>query len=234
MCWSPPPRTAWRPGTSSTGCCGAVSRAGAPGPVADRGAKRDASLTRHDPPPPFLLSAAALLPLPLVARRFHRFALEALDPGLLRALAATILPAELGAAGPKRSVAEFERWLAGYREGAESCTATAAARSATRAQPGPQVVGAAGRAGRDARKTRRGPFVSLGKAARGAGAGGVERHLAGRAPTHRSRPHHRGGLLAHSIRRSRPTISAIAPGSARKPAGRSPRRPATLPLAPRS
>jgi hypothetical protein len=37
----------------------------------------------------------------------------------LRALADAVLPSELGRAGTERAVAEFERWLAGYREGAE-------------------------------------------------------------------------------------------------------------------
>jgi hypothetical protein len=67
----------------------------------------------------FLLGAAALLPLPFVARRFHRLAVASLDPALLRAMAAAVLPSELGSGGTERAVAEFERWLAGYREGAE-------------------------------------------------------------------------------------------------------------------
>lgn len=67
----------------------------------------------------FLLGVAALLPLPFVARRFHRLAVLALDPVLLRALGGVMLPAELGSGGTERAVAEFERWLAGYREGAE-------------------------------------------------------------------------------------------------------------------
>ena len=62
---------------------------------------------------------AALAPLPFVARRFHRFAVADLDPALLRALAAAVLPSELGDGGISRTVAGFERWLAGYREGAE-------------------------------------------------------------------------------------------------------------------
>jgi hypothetical protein len=68
----------------------------------------------------FLLGVAALLPLtPFVARRFHGLAVQALDPAVLRALADAVLPAELGSAGSERAAAGFERWLAGYREGAE-------------------------------------------------------------------------------------------------------------------
>src|ERR1041385_3881922 len=62
---------------------------------------------------------AALAPLPFVARRFHRFAVADLDPVLLRALGAAVLPSELGDGGIGRTVSGFERWLAGYREGAE-------------------------------------------------------------------------------------------------------------------
>ena len=67
----------------------------------------------------FLLGLAALLPLPFVARRLHAAAVAALDPARLRALGAAVLPAELGTAGVERTVAGFERWLAGYREGVE-------------------------------------------------------------------------------------------------------------------
>lgn len=67
----------------------------------------------------FVLGLAALLPLPFVARRFHGLAVQSVDPGMLRALADAVLPTELGPAGAERAAAEFERWLAGYREGAE-------------------------------------------------------------------------------------------------------------------
>jgi len=67
----------------------------------------------------FLLGLAGLVPLPFVARRLHGLALSALDPRRLRALAAALLPTELGAAGVERIVSGFERWLAGYREGVE-------------------------------------------------------------------------------------------------------------------
>lgn len=67
----------------------------------------------------FVLGLAALVPLPFVARRFHGLAVQALEPATLRALAEAVLPSELGQAGIERATAEFERWLAGYREGAE-------------------------------------------------------------------------------------------------------------------
>jgi len=67
----------------------------------------------------FVLQLAGLLPLPFVARRLHARAVADLDPRLLRALGAAVLPGELGAPGLERTIVGFERWLAGYREGAE-------------------------------------------------------------------------------------------------------------------
>src|ERR1043166_8365169 len=62
---------------------------------------------------------AALAPLPFVARRFHGFAVADLDPVLLRALGAGVLPGELGSEGAARGVAGFGHGLAGYGGGAE-------------------------------------------------------------------------------------------------------------------
>lgn len=67
----------------------------------------------------FVLQLAGLLPLPFVARRLHARAVADLDPRLLRALGGAVLPSELGDSGVERAVQGFERWLAGYREGAE-------------------------------------------------------------------------------------------------------------------
>ncbi|HTL05788.1 MAG TPA: hypothetical protein VL241_08585 [Gemmatimonadales bacterium] len=67
----------------------------------------------------FLLHLAGLAPLPFLARRLHARAVADLDPRQLRALAAAVLPGELGAPGIERTTAAFERWLAGYREGVE-------------------------------------------------------------------------------------------------------------------
>lgn len=46
-------------------------------------------------------------------------AVASLDPARLRALAEAVLPAELATGALERTVLAFERWLAGYREGAE-------------------------------------------------------------------------------------------------------------------
>ena len=67
----------------------------------------------------FVLGVAALVPLPFLARRLHATAVASLDPTRRRALAAAVLPSELGAAALERTVLGFEQWLAGYREGAE-------------------------------------------------------------------------------------------------------------------
>jgi hypothetical protein len=67
----------------------------------------------------FVLELAALLPVPFVARRMHRLAVDDLDPQQLRALGSAILPRELGTDGVNRVVSGFEHWLAGYREGVE-------------------------------------------------------------------------------------------------------------------
>jgi hypothetical protein len=67
----------------------------------------------------FLLQLAGLAPVPFLARRLHAVAVADLDPPVLRTLAAAILPGELGPRRLERTVLEFERWLAGYREGAE-------------------------------------------------------------------------------------------------------------------
>jgi len=67
----------------------------------------------------FLLHLAGLAPLPFLARRLHARAVADLDPRLLRALGAAVLPSELGDSGVERTVAGFERWLTGYREGVE-------------------------------------------------------------------------------------------------------------------
>lgn len=67
----------------------------------------------------FVLQLAALLPFPAVARRLHAVAVSDLDPALLRSLGVALFPEELGRGGVERTVAGFERWLAGYREGVE-------------------------------------------------------------------------------------------------------------------
>ena len=58
-------------------------------------------------------------PVAVQNRRRGLRAAQDLDHGTLDALGATVLPAELGEAGIGPVVRGFERWLAGYRGGAE-------------------------------------------------------------------------------------------------------------------
>lgn len=69
----------------------------------------------------FAATVAALLPTASLVRLAHAAAVDHLerDPRTLRALGAAVLPSELGDAGIAAAVREFERWIAGYREGAE-------------------------------------------------------------------------------------------------------------------
>jgi hypothetical protein len=69
----------------------------------------------------FLASLAAALPLTAVVRRAHAAALTHLesDPATLDALAAAVLPADLGRAGTTKVAREFRDWGAQYRENAE-------------------------------------------------------------------------------------------------------------------
>jgi len=69
----------------------------------------------------FLTSLAAALPAAALARRAHAAAVDEITSSTrnMRALAEAVLPAELGTAGIAAAVNGFERWVAGYREGAE-------------------------------------------------------------------------------------------------------------------
>lgn len=72
----------------------------------------------------FLRTAAALPVLaapaaPAVAATSAPGQQPMLDPALLRALAHTVLPSELGDAGTERAATGFERWLAAYEPVAE-------------------------------------------------------------------------------------------------------------------
>ena len=70
----------------------------------------------------FLAWLAAMLPattgfrLPFASRVA---ALEKMDGALLFALANAVLPSEIGAAGARSAATSFEKWVAGYRPGAE-------------------------------------------------------------------------------------------------------------------
>ena len=74
----------------------------------------------------FLRSATAALPVvalpacaPDAAETARQTSARTLDPTLLRALAGTALPAELGAEARERDIADFERWLAEFTPVAE-------------------------------------------------------------------------------------------------------------------
>jgi hypothetical protein len=69
----------------------------------------------------FLGALAAALPAAALVRRAHAAAVDELaaDPQTLRALGEAVLPSELGHAGTIAAVTDFQRWIAGYREGAE-------------------------------------------------------------------------------------------------------------------
>jgi hypothetical protein len=69
----------------------------------------------------FLGWMASVVPMALVVRRAHAAAVLDLQagPATLRALAEAVLPSELSAAGVAAEVSAFQRWISGYREGAE-------------------------------------------------------------------------------------------------------------------
>ncbi len=147
----------------------------------------------------FLVGVAALLPLPFVARRVHRLAVRSLDPALLRAMAEAILPSELGSGGTERAVAEFERWLAGYREGAEILHGYGSG-ELRHTGPSPALKWASQLAGLDtaARKAHGAPFVTRARVERAAlvraALGGMS---SGGWPQIDRAPHIAVGLLAH-------------------------------------
>lgn len=181
----------------------------------------------------FLLAAAALLPLPFMARRFHRLSVQALDPALLRAMGAAVLPTELGASGTERAVAEFERWLAGYREGAEVLHGYGSG-EIRRTGPSPALRWSGQLAGLDAasRKVHGAAFATRGIGERQelvrAALGGAP---AGGLPQIDRAPHIALGLLAHfydsSAAQDLCYRARIGQGTCR-PLADSPRRP--LPL----
>ena len=181
----------------------------------------------------FLLGAAALLPLPFVVRRFHRLAVESLDPALLRAMAVAILPAELGPSGTERAVVEFEQWLTGYREGAEILHGYGTD-EIRRTGPSPALKWSTQLADLDAaaRKSQGAPFPARGRAEREelvrAALSGVS--AAGLPQIDRA-PHIALGLLAHFYSSAAAQDlcyeARIAKGTCR-PLADSPKRP--LPL----
>lgn len=69
----------------------------------------------------FLGALAAALPTAAFVRLAHASAIDdlAAGPQTLRALGEAVLPSELGSARTTAVVAAFQRWIAGYRAGAE-------------------------------------------------------------------------------------------------------------------
>ncbi|MEO8333929.1 MAG: hypothetical protein ABI664_03090 [bacterium] len=69
----------------------------------------------------FLGWLAAAIPAAAFVRRAHALAIDhlAANPATLRALGEAVLPSELGTEGTASAVDGFQRWIAGYREGAE-------------------------------------------------------------------------------------------------------------------
>ena len=69
----------------------------------------------------FVGALAAAIPAAALVRRAHALAVDHIsaDSRTLRALGEAVLPSELGTAGIASAVANFQRWIAGYREGAE-------------------------------------------------------------------------------------------------------------------
>lgn len=69
----------------------------------------------------FLGTLAAAVPVTLLVQHAHAAAVDdlAASPRTMRALGDAVLPSELGTAGIAAAVADFQRWIAGYREGAE-------------------------------------------------------------------------------------------------------------------
>lgn len=69
----------------------------------------------------FLGALATALPAASLMRRAHAAAVDdiAASPRTLRALGEAVLPSELGEVRIAATVTGFQRWIAGYREGAE-------------------------------------------------------------------------------------------------------------------
>ena len=69
----------------------------------------------------FLATLAAALPAAALVRHAHAAAVDdlAASPRALHAVGEAVLPSELGRAGIAAAVADFQRWITGYREKAE-------------------------------------------------------------------------------------------------------------------
>ena len=71
----------------------------------------------------FVAALSAAVPVVAFARRAHALSVKAIATGApattLRALAEVVLPSELGPERTRQVVTDFQRWIDGYRQGAE-------------------------------------------------------------------------------------------------------------------
>ena len=110
------------------------------------------------------LTAAAAIPAPMQAQTpaQQQPSRRALDPALLAALAAAVLPESLGAAARDRTVREFTAWIAGYKPVTEEMHGYGDAEiTYTPADPAPNWSAQLEALDLYARQTRRKGFVAL-------------------------------------------------------------------------
>lgn len=71
----------------------------------------------------FVAALSSAVPVVMLVRRAYALSAEAMATGapatVLRALAEVVLPSELGRAGSRQVVTDFQRWIDGYRQGVE-------------------------------------------------------------------------------------------------------------------
>ena len=123
----------------------------------------------------------------------------ALDERMLGALAAVVLPAELGPDGRTRAVAEFREWLAGYEPAAEEMHGYGDAEIIyLPADPGPGWAAQLAALELVARKKHKRGFAELGEAERAAVVRSqLARFRGDRMPAPLAAPHVALALLSH-------------------------------------
>ena len=186
----------------------------------------------------FLGWLAAALPAATLVRRAHAAAVSdlAADPRTLRAVGGAVLPAELGAGGTTLAVNSFQRWIAGYREGAELLHGYGTSRLGhSGPTPATRWASQLGQIDARARKQHGRAFADLPVAVR---RDMIRDDLAAmkveRLPSVGRAPHVALALLAHFYASPRATDLCYDAQIGRqtcRPLSASPRRP--LPLAPR-
>lgn len=137
-------------------------------------------------------------PLLVAQRRRARGAVERLDPATLRAVAEVVLPSSLSLASREAAVGGFERWLAGYRAGAELLHGYGAAETkATPPSPAPRFEADLNRLDQAARAQRGAAFAVVARPARMALVEAALQKAAGPWPSIAEAGHVAIGLLAH-------------------------------------